>query len=157
MIGIKLIAIALSVITFCLCACQGQRGNGQVDGNVSDTIDYGEVNDSLVMKYISCPKSIVDTLLDKGDSIYLHANEHKLEFLGLDNEEYNRRLVAKYGDTIPAIVSIYESYDLLTSYGEDEVLHLSCGRRWQKHIFTVSSNMEEKQLFQKITLNSSMS
>lgn len=27
MIGIKLIAIALSVITFCLCACQGQRGN----------------------------------------------------------------------------------------------------------------------------------
>lgn len=74
--------------------------------NVSDTIDYGEVNDSLVMKYISCPKSIVDTLLDKGDSIYLHANEYKLEFLGLDNEEYNRRLVAKYGDTIPAIVSI---------------------------------------------------
>lgn len=62
-----------------------------------------------------------DTLLDKGDSIYLHANEYKLEFLGLDNEEYNRRLVAKYGDTIPAIVSIYESYDLLTSYGEDEV------------------------------------
>lgn len=59
MIGIKSIAIALSVITFCLCACQGQRGNGQVDGNVSDTIDYGEVNDSLVMKYISCPKSIV--------------------------------------------------------------------------------------------------
>lgn len=121
MIGIKSIAIALSVITFCLCACQGQRGNGQVDGNVSDTIDYGEVNDSLVMKYISCPKSIVDTLLDKGDSIYLHANEYILEFLGLDNEEYNRRLVAKYGDTIPAIVSIYESYDLLTSYGEDEV------------------------------------
>ena len=59
MIGIKSIAIALSVITFCLCACQGQRGNGQVDGNVSDTVDYGEVNDSLVMKYISCPKSIV--------------------------------------------------------------------------------------------------
>lgn len=36
-----------------------------MDGNVSDTIDYGEVNDSLVMKYISCPKVLLTHFLTK--------------------------------------------------------------------------------------------
>lgn len=73
------------------------------------------------MKYVTCPKSTADKLLAKGDSVYAQTDKYSLENLGLDNEAYNEWLVALYGDTIPVLVSVYDTYHVITGYdGEDE-------------------------------------
>lgn len=68
---------------------------------------------------------MIETLIAKGDSIYAQTDKYLIENLGLDNEEYNKWLVASYGDTIPAVVSIYDTYDIITCYSENYETNVS--------------------------------
>lgn len=109
--------VAIVLLVLGLCSCHGN--SGKLAGDSSATISSLGVNDTLVMKYVTCSKITIDTLFAKGDSVYAQTNKYSIENLGLDNEEYNKWLVVSYGDTIPVIVSIYDTYDRITGCGED--------------------------------------
>lgn len=80
------------------------------------------VNDSLVMRYVTCPRDTVRHLIGIADSIYAQTRKYSLEDLWLRDEQRNKWLCDSFGDTIPVIVSIYDAYDKITSYsGTDEV------------------------------------
>lgn len=115
--------IALAFLISGLCSCQGKSDNVTNESYVTTT-SLG-VNGNLVMKYVTCSKSMIDTLIAKGDSIYAQTNKYSIEDLGLDNEEYNKWLVASYGDTIPAVISIYDTYDIITDYSEGDEANAS--------------------------------
>lgn len=110
--------VTLALLVAGLCSCQG-KGDKDAD-NASATVVSLGVNDSLVMKYVTCPKSTIDRLLAKGDSIYAQTGKYSIEHLGFDNEAYNEWLVALYGDTIPVVVSIYATYDIITGHDEED-------------------------------------
>lgn len=112
----KLAAIAF--IMSGLCSCQVNSNKGEEDSSV--TMSGLGVNDSLVMRYVTCPKIMVDTLIAKGDTVYARNYEYSIENLDLNNEEYNKWLATSYGDTIPVVVSIYDTYDRITGYSEDD-------------------------------------
>ncbi|MCD8235184.1 MAG: hypothetical protein LUD00_00715 [Prevotellaceae bacterium] len=115
--------IALALMASGLCSCQ-EKG-GKVANNPSATSTTLGVNDSIVMKYVTCPKSTIDTLIAKGDSVYAQTNKYSLENLGFGNEEYNKCLIEFYGDTIPVAVSICDTYDIITSNSEDNETNAS--------------------------------
>ena len=119
----KNILAALAIIMSGLCSCHGNNGKPADDS--SATISSLGVNDSIVMRYVTCSKSMIDTLIVQGDSVFSKTDKYSLENLGLDNEEYNKWSVASYGDTIPAVVSIYETYDIMTGYSEDDETNAS--------------------------------
>lgn len=111
----SIVAIVLLVLGLYSC-------NGKSDRNADKmsvvSANLG-INDTLVMKYVTCPKITIDTLIAKGDSLYAHTDNYTIEHLGLDNEEYNKWLVASYGDTIPVVVSVYDTYERITCGDED--------------------------------------
>lgn len=107
---------ALALIMSGLCSCH--ENSGKLADNSSATISSLGVNDSLVMRYVTCSKSMIDTLIAQGDSVFTKTDKYSIENLALYNEEYNKWLVASYGDTIPVIVSIYDTYDRITGYNE---------------------------------------
>ena len=109
---------ALALIMSGLCSCHGN--SGKLADDSSTTISSLGVNDSLVMRYVTCSKGMIDTLIAQGDSVFAKTDKYSIENLGLENEEYNKWLVASYGDTIPVIVSIYDTYDRITGYNEDK-------------------------------------
>lgn len=110
----KLAALALTMSG--LCSCHGN--SGKLTADLSATQSGLGVNVSLVTRYVTCSKSMIDTLIAKGDSVFAQTEKYSIENLGFHNEEYNKRLVASYGDTIPVIVSIYDTYDRITGYNE---------------------------------------
>lgn len=111
----KIVALVFFVIG--LCSCSGKSDKGA--DNLSGTTAGLGINDSLVMKYVTCPISVIDTLIAKGDSVYTQTDNYSIENMGFENDEYNKWLVASYGDTIPVVVSIYDTYDRITGYTED--------------------------------------
>lgn len=113
--------IIFAILVSGLCSCQTKSDKASDSPSPSAT-SLG-VNDSLVMRYVTCSRQIVDTLIAKGDSVYAQTNDYSIEHLGLDNENYNKRLAASYGDTIPAVVSIYDTYDIMTRYGDDNEIN----------------------------------
>lgn len=115
--------IALALLAAGLCSCQ--KKGGKVANSPSATSTTLEVNDSIVMKYVTCPKSTIDTLIAKGDSVYAQTNKYSLEDLGFGNKEYNKCLTEFYGDTIPVAVSICDTYDIITSNSEDNETNAS--------------------------------
>lgn len=93
---------ALAFLVLGLCSCNG-KSEKDTD-NLPVTTNKPGINDSHVMKYVTCSQNMINTLIAKGDSIYSQTDKYSMENLGMDNEEYNKRLVASYGDTIPTIV-----------------------------------------------------
>lgn len=115
--------ITLAFLALGLCSCQEKSDKVADNSNVAATT-LG-VNDSLVMKYVTCSKEMIDTLIAKGDSVYAQTNKYSIEYLGLDNEDYNEWLVESYGDTIAPVVSVYDTYDKITGYSEGDETNAS--------------------------------
>ena len=100
-----------------VCSCNGSLNNNQ-EGN-RDSLG---LCDTVLMKYVKCPRDTVARLLAIGDSVNARPDRYTLEDLGLCDKNHNERLESLYGDTIQAIVSIYDSYDKITSCGDaDEI------------------------------------
>lgn len=109
--------VSIVLLVLGLCSCNG-KSDRVADNQSVDTLNL-EINDSLVMKYVTCSHMTIDTLVAKGDSVYAHSDSYSLENLGFENEAYNKDLIASYGDTIPVVVSIYDTYDRITDCNED--------------------------------------
>ncbi len=112
----KILLLALSALV--LCSCRGKIDT-TTNNLPTDTTNL-EMGDSLVMKYVTCSKDVVDTLFATGDSVYAQTDIYTIENLGVENEEINNMFAEIYGDTIPAIVSIYDSYHKITSHNNNE-------------------------------------
>lgn len=94
-----------------LCSC----GGGVAKCDDEPSADSLGLNDSVVMKYVACPDSVVRDLIAVGDTVYANTNIYTLNDLNLRNEVYNRWLEDTYTDTIPVAVSLFDSYDRITS------------------------------------------
>ena len=113
----KSIISVLAVLLLGMCSCQSRVDNSAEESEAMP--DSIVINDSIVMKYVRCPKSTINKFISVGDSVYAQTHNYTLRDLGLRNDRYNEWLVTSYGDTIPLIVSIYDSYDRIT--GSDDV------------------------------------
>lgn len=80
----KFLTAALIPAVFCLFSCNWQNGGA------------AKVN------------------IDSDDSVYVRTDNYVLEDLGFENYDYNSYLCDTYGDTIRAVVAIYDSYDVIT-------------------------------------------
>lgn len=95
--------------------CQCVDENGTINNRYIRYKTCGIIVLALCMA--ACQRGMKsDRLVEKEDTC-----TYVLEDLGLDNYKYNRHLDSLYSDTIQAILSIYASYDTLTTGGEDEV------------------------------------
>ena len=94
-----------------LCSC----GGGAAKCDDEPAADSLGLNDSVVMKYVACPDSVVRDLIAVGNTVYAKTNSYTLNDLNLRNEVYNRWLEDTYTDTIPVAVSLFDSYDRITS------------------------------------------
>lgn len=74
-----------------------------------------------LMKYVTCPKERVDSLLAIGDTVYAKTGTYTLDQMGLDEGWYNEWADSVYSDTIPLMVALFDTYDRLTrDSGEEE-------------------------------------
>lgn len=91
-----------------LCSC-----NGCSDKIINPTDSLG-INDSTVMKYVTCPPNMINGLIAKGDSIYSQTGIYTIENIGFEEDEHTKYIKKAYGDTIRVIASIYDTYDVIT-------------------------------------------
>ncbi len=65
---------ALALIMSGLCSCH--ENSGKLADDSSTTIFSLGVNDSLVMRYVTCSKGMIDTLIVSNQTIVKNLNEH---------------------------------------------------------------------------------
>lgn len=121
---VKVAAMLLMALT--ITACKGNKTeNGSLTNeSVSDSIPFVlkhlGVDKSKVMPYVTCSEATVDALLAIADTVYSRTDSYTLRDLGFDDKNYNKINEEQFNDTIPLVVALYDSYDRLTCWGDDE-------------------------------------
>ena len=150
----KILKIAILLLTFTsIIACNGNKS--EKDCPKSDSVKvtkdsshfvlkHLEVDKKRIMPYVTCSEQVVDSLLAIADTIYSNTDNYKLEDLNMGTENYNDGLKKDYNDTIPTIISLFDSYARITNSGMDEanasfVWH-EVAKMQMKHFFETTGN-----------------
>lgn len=108
----KKILLAMAVVAAGVCSCSESGVEERSLG----------LNDSVVMPYVECSASAEARCFAIGDSVYARTGEYTLEDLGYCDDNRNEYLMKTYGDTVAVVVSLYDSYDRITTVNSiDEV------------------------------------
>ena len=115
----KNVIIKISSLSLLVCMLFVSCGGEKTCGPDSEHLN---VNKDRVMRYVLCPEDTVDYILQVADSIYRNRGEFRsLEQIDLYEEWMNTLIDLQYGDTIPFVVSLYASYDAITTCVSDEI------------------------------------
>lgn len=109
----NIVSVLAVFLLVAVSSCHRGLGSGRADAP-----DSLCVCDSVLSRYVMCSDSVVARLIAIGDSVYARTSDYTIEDLGFYDEDQNEYLRSSYGDTIPAIVSIYDSYHRITSYAD---------------------------------------
>lgn len=110
----NIVSVLAVFLLVAVSSCHRGLGSGRADAP-----DNLCVCDSVLSRYVMCSDSVVVRLIAIGDSVYARTSDYTIEDLGFYDEDQNEYLRSSYGDTIPAIVSIYDSYHRITSYADE--------------------------------------
>lgn len=117
---IKKSARILPLLAVILCAsCNNTPANTgeKTDaGEQKRTVEQSQqVDCSAIMQYVNCPADTVRQMLAVGDSIFQMRSNLTIDMLGMGYPEQHEWMEKQYGDTIPLIVSLFASYDAITT------------------------------------------
>lgn len=151
---LKIFKIATLFLAFTsIIACNANKRESKKPASDSiqiakDTIPFVlkhlDVDKKKIMPYVTGSEQMVDSLLVIADTVYSYTDHYKLEDLDMENKDYNEQLEGYYGDTIPTVAALFDSYARITNSGMDEadasfVWH-EVARMQMKHFFERSGN-----------------
>lgn len=122
--------IALALFFLGLCSCNSQNVKSS---KASSTPGSGlGVNVSNVQKYVTCSTSKINSLLAHGDAAFANTAQYTLDLIDFDDDDLNNDLLRAHQDTIPVIVSIYDTYYKIIGNGESQVININAYFIWHE-------------------------
>ena len=100
--------IACTMLALSVAACKGHKseadtpasGSTIVSPNATDStssapfvLKHLNVDKKRVMPYVICSEQTVDSLLAIADTVFSKTDTYKLEYLGMENEDYNKWII----------------------------------------------------------------
>lgn len=123
-------AILLIVVSFAACS-NNKNDSHSVDADSAVVNNNNLSNEGFVLKhlavdkhqimpYVTCSEQVVDSMLTIADTVFSRTDTYKLSDLDMGAPYMNDYIQKAYNDTIPLVLSIFDTYARMVNSEMDE-------------------------------------